>query len=149
MPNFPVDVNSWGKSACYPRSTFCPLSDGPSTRNHQIIKTCFRTCSGCHPRSQASLCLYTRALIPNQSEETFAHLRYTLGGDRPSQTARLPLSPPPALGRGLEIPFIKVGISPLAPRNLTATHRCLPTILHMINRIPTISYGEGSRGLSV
>ena len=90
--NFPVDVNSWGKSACYPRSTFCPLSDGPSTRYHQIIKTYFRTCSVCLPRSQASLCLYTRVLIPNQDEETFAHLRYHLGGDRPSQTACLTLS---------------------------------------------------------
>ncbi len=43
--------------------------------------------------SQASLCLYTRAPISNRSEETFAHLRYSLGGDRPSQTACLPLSP--------------------------------------------------------
>ena len=100
VPNFPVDVNSWGKSACYPRSTFCPLSDGPSTRNHQIIKTCFRTCSGCGPRSQASLCLYTRAAISNRGEETFAHLRYSLGGDRPSQTACLALSPDPLQGQG-------------------------------------------------
>ena len=100
VPNFPVDVNSWGKSACYPRSTFCPLSDGPSTQNRQIIKTCFRTCPGCLPRSQAPLCLYTRALIPNQGEGTFAHLRYILGGDRPSQTARLALSPLPLQGGG-------------------------------------------------
>ena len=93
VPNFPVDVNSWGKSACYPRSTFCPLSDGLSTQHHQITKTYFRTCSNCHSRSQASLCLYTRAPISNRSEETFAHLRYSLGGDRPSQTACLTLSP--------------------------------------------------------
>ena len=38
------------------------------------------------------MCLYTRALIPNQGEGTFARLRYSLGGDRPSQTARLALS---------------------------------------------------------
>ena len=81
-----------GRSACYPRSTFCPLSDGASTRYRQITKTYFRTCSTCQSRSQASLCLYTRALISNQSEETFAHLRYSLGGDRPSQTACLSLS---------------------------------------------------------
>ena len=31
-------------------------------------------------------------LISNQDKETFAHLRYNLGGDRPSQTARLTLS---------------------------------------------------------
>ena len=149
MPNFPVDVNSWGKSACYPRSTFCPLSDGLSTQYNQIIKTYFRTCSKCLSRSQASLCLYTRALIPNQGEETFAHLRYSLGGDRPSQTVCLTLSSFPLPGKQLEIPFIRAGISPLTPRNLTATPHSLPAILHMMNRIPILSCGEGSRGLSV
>ena len=29
-------MSSWGGSACYPRSTFYPLSDGPSMRNHRI-----------------------------------------------------------------------------------------------------------------
>ena len=38
------------------------------------------------------MCLCTRALIPVQGEGTFARLRYSLGGDRPSQTARLALS---------------------------------------------------------
>ena len=32
-------------------------------------------------------------LISDQAEETFERLRYSLGGDRPSQTARLTLSP--------------------------------------------------------
>eukprot|EP00171_Calliarthron_tuberculosum_P000270 IDg270t1 len=41
--------------------------------------------------SQASLCLYTLRLISDQPEETFARLRYFLGGDRPSQTAHLEL----------------------------------------------------------
>ncbi len=27
----PVDMDTWGRSACYPRRTFYPLSDGPST----------------------------------------------------------------------------------------------------------------------
>ena len=54
--------------------------------------TRFRACSTCQSHSQAPLCLYTRTLISNQREETFAHLRYLLGGDRPSQTARLTLS---------------------------------------------------------
>ena len=31
-----------GRSACYPRGTFYPLSDGPSTQNHRITKTDFR-----------------------------------------------------------------------------------------------------------
>ena len=92
MPNLAVDVNSWARSACYPRSTFYPLSDGASTRNRQITKTCFRTCSGCLPRSQAALCLCTCRMIPNHPKATFARLRYPLGGDRPSQTPRLALS---------------------------------------------------------
>ena len=51
----PVDMSSWGRSACYPRSTFYPLSDGPSMRNHRITLACFRTCSSCHSHSQAPL----------------------------------------------------------------------------------------------
>ena len=39
----PVDMSSWGRSACYPRSTFYPLSDGPSMRNHRITMLYFRT----------------------------------------------------------------------------------------------------------
>ena len=149
MPNFPVDVNSWGKSACYPRSTFCPLSDGLSTQHHQIIKTCFRTCSNCHSRSQASLCLYTRAPVSNRGEETFAHLRYSLGGDRPSQTARLTLSARQLHGSALEILSARAGISPSAPPRLTPRPPSLPAILHMTDRIPALGCGEGSRGLSV
>jgi hypothetical protein len=38
VPNLPVDVDSWGSSACYPKSNFYPLSDGPSTRHRQITK---------------------------------------------------------------------------------------------------------------
>ena len=81
------------QSACYPRSTFYPLSDGASTRYRQITKTYFRTCSACKPCSQAALCLYTCRTIPNRPKATFARLRYSLGGDRPSQTPRLTLSP--------------------------------------------------------
>ena len=82
-----------GVSACYPRSTFYPLSDGPSTRNHRIINACFRTCSACLPRSQAPLCAYTLRPVSIRPEGTFVRLRYSLGGDRPSQTAHQTLSP--------------------------------------------------------
>ncbi len=34
---------------------------------------------------------FTLYTISNRSEETFVRLRYRLGGDRPSQTARLKL----------------------------------------------------------
>ena len=67
------------------------MSDGPSTRNHRITKTYFRTCSTYGSRSQAHFYLYALRLIADQAECTFALLRYSLGGDRPSQTARLTL----------------------------------------------------------
>jgi len=79
----------------YPRGSFYPLSDGPSMRNHRITKPVFRPCSTCRSRSQAPLCLYTLRMISNHSEGTFGRLRYLLGGDRPSQTVHLTLSPKP------------------------------------------------------
>src|SRR5882757_1406936 len=39
--------NPWASSACYPRRTFYPLSDGPPTRDHRITMTDFRLCSTC------------------------------------------------------------------------------------------------------
>jgi len=92
VPNSPVDVNSWEESACYPRSTFYPLSDGPSIQNHRITKTYFRTCSTCLSHSQAPLCLCTQSTISDRAEGTFALLRYSFGGDRPSQTTHHAMS---------------------------------------------------------
>ena len=37
------------------------------------------------------ICLYAQRAIANRTEGTFERLRYLLGGDRPSQTARLEL----------------------------------------------------------
>ena len=93
VPNTPVDVDSWGVSACYPQGSFYPLSDGPSTRYHRITKPDFRPCSTCLSRSQAPFCLCTLRAVSIRTEGTFGRLRYSLGGDRPSQTARLTLSP--------------------------------------------------------
>src|SRR5947207_11739062 len=100
VPNRSVDVDSWERSACYPRGTFYPLSDGPTTRNRRITRPCFRTCSTCLSRSQAPLCPCTRRLIANQAEGTFGRLRYLLGGDRPSQTAHQALFPIRITDRG-------------------------------------------------
>ena len=38
------------------------------------------------PYSQAPLCFYTLRTIADRAEGTFGSLRYSLGGDRPSQT---------------------------------------------------------------
>jgi hypothetical protein len=46
------------------------------------------------------MCLYTRRLMANQAEGTFGHLRYALGGDRPSQTTHLTLFPTRITGLG-------------------------------------------------
>ena len=63
-------MDSWRVSACYPRRTFYPLSDGPSTQNHRITMTVFRLCSTCQSRSQAGLCHCTLRTISDRSEPT-------------------------------------------------------------------------------
>ena len=79
-------------NSCYPRRTFYPLSDGPSTQNHRITMTDFRLCLTCLSLSQAGFCHYTLQAISIRLEPTFASLRYSLGGDRPSQTTHQTLS---------------------------------------------------------
>ena len=149
MPNLPVDVDSWGRSACYPRRTFYPLSDGPSIQNRRITKTCFRTCLTCESRSQAPLYLCALRLVSNQPEGTFVRLRYTLGGDRPSQTTRLAMSSIPIQGSKLELQNNQGGISRMAPSRLAPELQSLPPILHRLTQNPLPSYSKGARGLSV
>ena len=144
MPNTAVDVNSWAVSACYPRSTFYPLSDGPSTWNHRITKAGFPLCSRCPSRSQAGLCLCTLRRISIPSEPTFARLRYSLGGDRPSQTAHQKLSPRTIQYGGLEIKLWKGGISRAAPDPPEGILLSLPPILRIHNLTPTSSCSKGS-----
>ena len=88
VPNLPADMDSRGRSACYPRGNFYPLIDGPSTRYHRFTKPEFPPCSTCMCRSQATLYLCALQTISNRLEVTFGRLRYTFGGDRPSQTTR-------------------------------------------------------------
>ena len=149
MPNLPVDVNSWGRSACYPQGSFYPLSDGISTHYHLITNSDFRLCSTCRSHSQAGLYVYTHCAISVRAEPTFERLRYSFGGDRPSQTAHLTLSPTQIHGCRLEIRFIKSGIPTATPCKLTPTVLSLPPILYIINRISVSSYSKAPWGLSV
>ena len=149
MPNLPVEVDSWGRSACYPRRTFYPLSDGPSMRNHRITMADFRLCSNCRSRSQAGLCHCTRQLISDQLEPTIARLRYSLGGDRPSQTTRHAGSRFPLQGSRLDARKRKGGISRAAPPELAPELQRLPPILHIHFLMPLQSCSKGARGLSV
>ena len=125
------------------------MSDGPSIRNRRITKAYFRTCSIRRSRSQAPLCLYALRAITDRTEGTFARLRYSLGGDRPSQTTRLPRSPRRIHSPGLEPQHHKGGISRLAPQNLAALVQSLPPILHMQCQDPIAGYSKGARGLFV
>ena len=149
MPNTAVDMDSWAVSACYPRRTFYPLSDGPSTRDHRITMTDFRLCSTCQSRSQAGLCHYTLQLISDQPEPTIARLRYSLGGDRPSQTTHHAGSRTRFHGSRLDIRQSKGGISRVAPPKLAPRLQSLPPILHIYSLIPLRSCSKGARGLSV
>ena len=149
MPNDAVDMDSWASSACYPQRTFYPLSYGPSTRDHRITMADFRLCSTCQSRSQAGFCHCTQRPISDRSEPTFARLRYSLGGDRPSQTPRHAGSRLPVQGARLDARDLKGGISRMAPRELAPTLQSLPPILHMRTLAPLQSWSKGARGLSV
>jgi hypothetical protein len=109
----------------------------------------FRLCSSCRSRSQAGLCHCTRRLISDQPEPTIARLRYTLGGDRPSQTTRHAGSRPPLQGDRLDARKKKGGISRVAPRELAPPLQSLPPILHIPSLAPLQSCSKGARGLSV
>ena len=124
------------------------MSDDPSTRDRRITKTCFRTCLSRRTRSQAPFCLCTLRLVSNQSEGTFAHLRYHFGGDRPSQTARQTVSSP-GLRAKLGSQPDQGGISRTTRPRLAPRLQRLPPILHKSDRDPLSSYSKGSRGLSV
>ena len=142
-------MNSWWRSACYPRSTFYPLSDGDSTFHRRITKPYFRTCSTCWSRSQPALYFYALLVIANHDEASFGLLRYFLGGYRPSKTAHLTRSIARLYGQMLDSRRSKAGISRLTPARLTTRFHSLPAILHMENQKPISGYSKGSRGLSV
>ena len=87
--------------------------------------------------------------VSDRAKPTLKLLRYSLGGDRPSQTAHLTVSPGRLHGTGLDLKRHKGGISPLTPRRPRPADQRLPPILR-IRRLGSLSgYSKGSRGLSV
>ena len=149
MPNLPVDVDSWGRSACYPRSTFYPLSDGHSTLSRRITRAWFPICSTCGSHSQA--CLYSCALrtVADRSERTLRAppLRF---GRRPPQSNYPPDNVRcPDNGTPLEPQQEKGGIPRLTPQKLTPLFPSLPPILYIYCRNSISSYSKALRGLSV
>ena len=116
---------------------------------HRITKSYFRTCSTRRCRSQAPFCLCTLRMVSNHSEGTFERLRYPFGGDRPSQTARLTVSPDRIHGRRLGNQQYKSGIPPVTPHDLTTMLPSLPPILYMHYQSSVLSCSKAPWGLSV
>jgi hypothetical protein len=88
-------------------------------------------------------------VIANHDEASFGLLRYSLGGYRPSKTARLAMSNSQLHGMLLDSRLVKTGISTVTPSHLTMGLLSLPVILHMTSQEPIPEYSKGSRGLSV
>ena len=116
---------------------------------HRITNSYFRTCSTRRSRSQVGLCVCTLCTISVRAEPTFERLRYSFGGDRPSQTAHLTVSPDQIHGRRLENQQYKGGIPRAPPHKLTPMLQSLPPILYINHRTSIPSYSKALRGLSV
>ena len=149
MPNLAVDVDSWARSACYPRSTFYPLSDGHSTLSRRITRTWFPICSTCGSRSQARLYSCALRTIANRSERTLRtpplHFRRRPPqSNYPPDTVRTPDN-----GRALDDQPSEGGIPTVAPQKLASLLRSLPPILYAPRQRSMSSCSKGSRGLSV
>ena len=87
--------------------------------------------------------------MTDRAEGIFALLRYSLGGDRPSQTAQITLSTARIHGTELEFKHNKAGVSATAPKDPEIPVHSLPATLRMLGLNPILSYSKGSRGLSV
>ena len=101
--------------------------------------------------SQSSSLLRLRSLraIADRAEGTIARLRYALGGDRPSQTARLTRSLSRVYGTRLGLQHHQGGISLMAPPELAPGSHSLPPMLHKWCRRTMSGCSKGARGLFV
>ena len=88
-------------------------------------------------------------MVSGHAEQTFERLRYLFGGDRPSQTVHLTMSPGRIHGRRLEFQYRKGGIPRVTPQRLTPLFPSLPPILYMQYRNPILGYSKAPWGLSV
>ena len=88
-------------------------------------------------------------MVSIHSEGTFGRLRYSFGGDRPSQTAHLTMSCHQIHGIQLEPQYYQGGIPRVTPPKLTLWFPSLPPILYRQYRNSMLSYSKALRGLSV
>jgi hypothetical protein len=80
---------------------------------------------------------------------TIGRLRYLLGGDRPSQTTRLPVFPPRIHGCRLDARPSQSGISPSAPPPPKGQVHSLPPILRRLGLASVTRCSKAPRGLFV
>ena len=149
VPNPAVDLDSWAGSACYPQGSFYPLRYGASTCHRRITSTRFPSCAGCLPCSQARLCACTHRRVTIPPERTLERLRYSLGGDRPSQTLHQPRFLFWFHSKRLDGHVPQSGISPLPPPSPQARVHRLPPILRSATPPPMASLSQAPRGLFV
>ena len=149
MPNLAVDVDSWARSACYPRSTFYPLSDGHSTLGRRITRTWFPTCSACGPRSQARLYSCALRTVADRPERTLRAPPLHFGRRPPQSNYPPDTVRPPAHGRALGRRRDEGGIPRAAPPGLASRFLRLPPILYITYRTSISSYSKAPWGLSV
>ena len=128
VPNHPVDMSSWGGSACYPRSTFYPLSDGVSIHVRRITISQFPACSACLPPSQAPLCYYTH--LGRLPIGLRAPLKASVTLLEATTPVKLPTKQCPR-NHGLDLRHTKGRISRAAPRTLACPIHSLRPILHI------------------
>ena len=146
VPNPLVAMDAWRGLACYPWSSFYPLSfrrllNGRS--DHYVLVS--------HLRGMSALQL--GRLVPLYYLPRFhcgiadlnKPLRYLLGGFRPKQTAHQILSPPIFVGE-LEIRTLKSGISLTAPVRPKSDLQSLPPMLR-INALTPISSCSKASGV--
>lgn len=139
-------MSSWGGSACYPRSTFYPLSDAASMRVHRITMPQFPACSGCLPPSQAPLCHCTlKGRLPNGRRAPLEASVTLLEATTP---VKLPAKQCPRQS-ALDPGQPKGRISRAAPPGLAPRLRSLRPILHVGWPGSVLSCSKGSRGLFV
>ena len=150
MPNLPVDVDSWGRSACYPQGSFLSVE-----RRQFHSHTAGSLTPTFVPARTVILavklaCAFTLSgMVSVHAEPTFERLRYLFGGDRPSQTAHLTMSHDQIHGRRLEFQQLKSGIPRMTPPELAPWLPSLPPILYINYRNPILSYSKAPWGLSV
>ena len=100
VPNSPIDRDSKGEAACYPQRTFYSLSIALPHRTVGSLRPAFAPARPVRLAVKPPSANARVRVISIHPEGTIGRLRYLLGGDRPSQTAHLTLSPTRVTGAG-------------------------------------------------